>query len=71
MTFLYRNAGEPKVEDAENLFQDVPADAYYLNSVLWAVKNEITKGTEADQFSPNETCTRAQVVTFLYRDLAE
>ena len=71
VTFLYRNAGEPKVEDAENPFQDVPADAYYLNSVLWAVKNEITKGTEADQFSPNETCTRAQVVTFLYRDLAE
>ena len=71
VTFLYRNAGEPKVEDAENPFKDVPADAYYLNSVLWAVKNDITKGTEADQFSPNETCTRAQVVTFLYRDLAE
>ena len=71
VTFLYRNAGEPKVEDAENPFKDVPADAYYLNSVLWAVKKEITKGTEADQFSPNETCTRAQVVTFLYRDLAE
>ena len=71
VTFLYRNAGEPKVEDAENPFKDVPADAYYLNSVLWAVKKGITVGTEKDQFSPNDTCTRAQVVTFLYRDLAE
>ena len=71
VTFLWRAAGEPKAEKAENPFKDVPADAYYLDAVLWAVEKGITKGTEVDQFSPNETCTRAQVVTFLYRDLAK
>ena len=52
-----------------NPFVDVSSDAYYYDAVLWAVENGITEGTDADgtQFSPNALCTRAQVVTFLWR----
>ena len=52
-----------------NPFVDVPADAYYYDAVLWAVENGVTEGTNADGtlFSPNDPCTRAQVVTFIYR----
>ena len=52
-----------------NFFVDVPADAYYYDAVLWAVENGVTEGTNADGtlFSPNDPCTRAQVVTFLWR----
>jgi hypothetical protein len=42
---------------------------YYVDAVLWAVDKGITTGTEVDQFSPDETCTRGQIVTFLYRDM--
>lgn len=48
-------------------FTDVPADAYYAQPVLWAVENGITAGTSATTFSPDETCTTAQIVTFLWR----
>ena len=51
-------------------FVDVPGDAYYADAVAWAVSKQITNGTSATTFSPNATCTRAQIVTFLYRDLA-
>ena len=50
-----------------NFFVDVPADAYYYDAVLWAAKNGITSGTSATTFSPNADCTRAQIVTFLWR----
>ena len=70
VTFLYRNAGTPEVK-AKNPFKDVSSGAYYYDAVLWAVKNEITKGTSATAFSPSQTCTRGQIVTFLYRGLAE
>ena len=50
-----------------NFFVDVPADAYYYDAVLWAAKNGITGGVDAAHFAPNATCTRAQVVTFLWR----
>ena len=43
------------------------ASAYYADAVLWAVKKDVTKGTTATTFSPNDNCTRAQIVTFLYR----
>ena len=43
------------------------ADAYYFKAVLWAVENNITTGTGNGKFSPNSTCTRGQIVTFLYR----
>ena len=48
-------------------FVDVPADAYYADAVQWAVSKQITNGTSATTFSPDESCTRAQMVTFLWR----
>ena len=70
VTFLWRAEGEPEPTSAENPFTDVPGDAYYYTAVLWAVENKITNGTGATTFSPDKTCTRGQIVTFLYRDLA-
>ena len=51
---------------AENPFTDVPDDAWYTHAVLWAVENGITTGLAEGIFAPDETCTRAQIVTFLY-----
>ena len=51
----------------ENPFTDVSKDAYYCDAVLWAVQNKITNGTSATTFSPDDTCTRAHIVTFLFR----
>ena len=56
--------------DTAGLFKDVPKGAYYAEAADWAFRHGITTGTSADQFSPNLTCTRGQIVTFLYRDLA-
>ena len=67
VTFLWRYAGKPAPTKTSNPFIDVPAGQYYTDAVLWAVEKEITKGTSKDKFSPNDTCTRAQIVTFLYR----
>lgn len=66
VTFLYRSAGSPKVSGACN-FSDIPADSFCRDAVIWASSEGITNGTSAGRFSPNEGCTRAQVVTFLYR----
>ena len=66
VTFLWRAANSPSVKTA-NPFTDVAADAYYIDAVLWAVKHKITVGTTLSTFSPDEGCTRAQIVTFLYR----
>ena len=66
VTFLYRSAGSPKVSGACN-FSDIPADSFCHDAVIWASSEGITNGTSAGRFSPNEGCTRAQVVTFLYR----
>ncbi len=66
VTFLWRAEGKPAAT-AKNPFTDVPAGQYYTDAVLWAVKNEITAGTSATTFSPNNPCTRGQIVTFLYR----
>ena len=66
VTFMYRAAGEPAV-GGSNGFVDVAAGSYCYNAVQWAVANGITKGPDATHFSPNATCTRGQVVTFLYR----
>ena len=52
-------------------FTDVAANAYYAGAVGWAVANGITNGTGDNTFSPNATCTRAQIVTFLYRDFVK
>ena len=50
-----------------NFFVDVKASDYYYDAVLWAAQNGITSGTDAEHFSPNQPCTRAQIVTFLWR----
>ncbi len=67
VTFLWRAAGEPRPESSENPFGDVPADQYYTTAVLWAVEQGITKGTGNNNFSPDKTCSRAEIVTFLWR----
>ena len=53
----------------KNIFKDVAADAYYNKAVLWAYENNITSGTSATTFSPEETCTSGQVITFVWRAL--
>lgn len=65
-TFPYRYADSPVVSD-DNTFEDVDAAAYYYDAVLWASQEGITNGTSATAFAPNDICTRAQIVTFLYR----
>ena len=67
VTFLWRAAGSPAPQTAENPFTDVAERSYYYQAVLWALENGITKGTTATTFSPGATVSRAQVVTFLYR----
>jgi hypothetical protein len=69
VTFLYRWAGSPDIGDVENPFMDVPEGKSYTKAVLWAVEQNITAGTTETTFSPKEDCTRAQVVSFLYRYL--
>ena len=67
VTFLWRAAGSPKPETRTMPFTDIPAGSYYYDAVLWAVENDITKGTSDTTFSPNMTCSRAQIVAFLWR----
>ena len=67
VAFLWRAAGSPKPETRTMPFTDVPVGSYYYDAVLWAVENDITKGTSDTTFSPNMTCTRAQIVAFLWR----
>ena len=67
VTFLWRTAGSPASKTSAMPFTDVPVGSYYYDAVLWAVENGITKGTSDTTFSPNMTCTRAQIVAFLWR----
>ena len=67
VTFLWRAAGSPAPKSTVNPFVDMKPGAYYYDAVLWAVENGITKGTTDTTFSPNATCSRAQIVTFLWR----
>ena len=66
VTFLYRAAGSPAAAPGSS-FSDVSGNAYYADAVSWAVEKGITSGTAAAAFSPDADCTRAQIVTFLYR----
>ena len=66
VTFLWRAAGSP-VSTGENPFTDVEAGSWYADAVRWAVENGITNGLTETTFGPNESCNRAQVVTFLWR----
>ena len=67
VTFLWRREGKPAPTGANNPFADVKPSAYFGSAVLWAVEKGITNGTSETTFEPNEDCTRAQVVTFLFR----
>ena len=67
VTFLWRAAGSPEPKSVLLPFADVPAGSYYAKAVAWAVENGITKGVSGTLFAPNATCTRAQIVTFLWR----
>lgn len=68
--FLYRSAKSPAVTGSTS-FTDVETDAYYRDAVAWAFQQGITKGATDTTFAPDETCTRGQMVTFLYRYLAK
>ena len=70
VTFLYRAAGSP-TSQITNAFTDVAATDYFASAVAWAASNNITGGTGANTFSPNAACSRAQVVTFLFRANAD
>ena len=67
VTFLWRAAGEPEASVDTCKFTDIKAEDYYYEAVLWAVEKGITDGTSDTEFSPDATCTRGQVVTFLWR----
>ena len=67
VTMLWRTMGQPAAGGAAN-FNDVPANSYYAQAVTWAVENGITTGTGNGKFSPDNTCTRAQIAVFLYRN---
>lgn len=71
VTFLWRAMSEPEVSDAVLPFVDVKEEGYYYQAVLWAYQNRITQGTDASHFSPDQTCTRGQIVTFLWRAMHE
>ena len=71
MTFIWRAAGCPSPKNSENRFTDIPDDIWYSQPVLWAVEQGITNGVGENQFGPELTCTRGQVITMLYRAAGE
>ena len=73
VTFLWRAEGKPEPFSSDNPFVDVEQGKYYYDAVLWAFysKPQITNGIDATHFAPDNVCTRGQIVTFLYRDMAE
>ena len=70
VTFLWRYKGKPIPNSTETMFEDLKPGGYYLDAVAWAVENEVTNGLTSTTFAPDDTCSRGQVVTFLYRALA-
>ena len=71
VSFIWNALGKPEPSSTDNPFVDVKESKYYYKPVLWAVEQGITKGVDATHFGPNQTCTRGQVVTFLYNTLAK
>ena len=71
VTFIWRAYGQPEPTKTEHSFTDVSEEAFYYKAMLWAVENGITNGTSDTTFAPGATCTRAQVVTFLWRAAGE
>ena len=70
VTYLWKLAGKPSDAGSSEMFTDLSAEGDAAKAVSWAVERGITGGTSATTFSPNSTCTRGQIVTFLYRDIA-
>ncbi len=70
VTFLYRAAGSPAVSGYAE-FDDVMTDAYYAGAVAWATEQGVTEGVGSRRFAPDDTCTRGQIVTFLWRSQAD
>ena len=71
MTFLWKACGSPEPTGTNNPFMDVETGKWYYKAVLWAVESGITKGTSATAFGVGKPCTRAQIVTFLYKALKD
>ena len=71
VTFLWRFKGQPAPKSTQTPFTDVNPNGYYMKAVAWAVEEGVTKGLSETTFGPDATCTRGQVVTFLYRATAE
>ena len=67
VTFLHRYAGAPSPEAGQSPFVDIARDSYCYEAILWALEQGITAGTDSTHFSPDDACTRAHAVTFLYR----
>ena len=67
VTFLWRACGCPEPRTTKNPFTDVKTTSYCYKAVLWANENNITNGTTSTTFSPNKTCSRGHILTFLYR----
>lgn len=67
ISFLWHALGDPEAAGAENPFRDVKASDYFYQAVLWAAGEGVSSGTAPDRFSPDSICTRAQILTFLYR----
>ena len=70
VTFLFRATGSPVLAEAELTYVDVPAGEWYTEAVLWAVEKGITDGVDETHFAPMSDCTRAHIVTFLWRDIS-
>ena len=71
VTFLWRAMGCPEPTTKKNPFVDVPESQYYYKPILWAVEKGITKGTDANHFSPDQTLSTAHIATFLFRTLGK
>ena len=71
VTFLWRFRDSPRPANAAVPFPDVSPDAYCAGAVAWAVENGVTNGLTPTRFAPDATCTRGQIVTFLYRAMGE
>ncbi len=67
VTFLWRYAGEPSPSNMSTTFNDVSANSVYYKAILWAAEKGITKGKTATSFAPSATCTRCEVVSFMFR----
>ena len=67
VTFLWKAAGKPEPTITESPFTDVKEGKYYTKAVLWALENGVTGGVSADKFGVGKTCTREQIVSFLYK----